>query len=257
MTDGAGQPFVVQPIGVVRSCFREKFGVPRQGGLVPSAVGDIELLAPFNRREWVEGLQQSTHVWVLFWFHLSDARPAKSSVRPPRIGGNERMGVFATRSMFRPNPIGLSALELLAIDDSDGGIRLRVRGADMVDGTPVIDIKPYVPYCDSIAQAHCAWAPAAPDCISVRFDAGVAARLAQLERQHGLPLRAVVSEMIAQDPRPAFHRDDAQRIYGARVWQWNVRWRYQQNAMGGTEAEVVALDDDRDAQMMETSLPPA
>jgi len=256
MTDAANPQFAVQAIGVVRSCFREKFGVPRQGGLVPSAVAEIELLPPFNRREWVDGLQQASHIWVLFWFHLSDARPAKSSVRPPRMGGNERMGVFATRSMFRPNPIGLSALELLSIEDGDSGIRLRVRGGDMVDGTPVIDIKPYVPYCDSLPQSRCDWAPSPPAGIEVVFAPDVAIRIEQLQREHVLPMRDVVVEMIAQDPRPAFHRDDAERVYGARLWQWNVRWRYDQNAMGELAALVVAIEDVND-QMIDTSLPPA
>jgi tRNA-Thr(GGU) m(6)t(6)A37 methyltransferase TsaA len=235
------ESLMLQPVGIVRSCFREKFGVPRQGGLTPSAIARIQLLPPFNRIEWVEGLQQSTHVWVLFQFHLAEPARDKSSVRPPRMGGNERMGVFATRSMFRPNPIGLSALELVDIENTDDGVSLVVRGADMVDGTPVIDIKPYVPYCDRIEDARCEWAIEAPPTIQVVFDDSVDDAIDQLMIRHALPLRDVIREMIAQDPRPAFHRNDEQRFYGAMLWDWNVRWYYRRED-GETVAHVAGID---------------
>jgi len=232
---------MLQPVGIVRSCFREKFGVPRQGGLVPSALARIELLPPFNRIEWVDGLQQSSHIWVLFQFHLAELARDKSSVRPPRMGGNERMGVFATRSMFRPNPIGLSALELVDIENAGDSVNLIVRGADIVDGTPVFDIKPYIPYCDRVDDAHCEWAPVAPSTIQVVFDESVDDAIDKLMIRHALPLRDVIREMIAQDPRPAFHRDDEQRFYGALLWDWNVRWYYRIED-GVTVAHVAGID---------------
>jgi len=201
----------------------------------------IELLPPFNRIEWVDGLQRSTHIWVLFQFHLVESAREKSSVRPPRMGGNERMGVFATRSMFRPNPIGLSALELVDIENTGDQINLIVRGADMVDGTPVIDIKPYVPYCDRIEDARCQWAPGAPPTIQVAFDDSVDDAINKLMIRHALPLRDVIREMIAQDPRPAFHRDDEQRFYGAILWDWNVRWYYRLED-GATVAHVAGIE---------------
>ena len=235
--------FAVKPIAVVRNCFREKFGVPRQGGLVQSAVGEIVLLPPFNRREWLDGLEQCTHIWVLFWFHLVDASRSKSSVRPPRIGGNERMGVFATRSMFRPNPIGLSALELCDISETNQELVLKVRGADMVDGIPVIDIKPYVPYCDAIEHARCQWAMQPPQTIGVEFEPAVEEKIRRLGEQRQLPLAAVIVETLAQDPRPAFHREQPQRIYGALLWDWDVQWIYDANALGEIVARVVSIEE--------------
>jgi tRNA-Thr(GGU) m(6)t(6)A37 methyltransferase TsaA len=242
MTTSPHETLMLQPVGIVRSCFREKFGVPRQGGLVPSAIARIQLLPPFNRLEWVEGLQQSTHVWVTFWFHLCTARE-KSSVRPPRKGGNERMGVFATRSMFRPNPIGLSALELVGIENTNEGVSLIVRGADMVDGTPVLDIKPYVPYCDRIEEARCEWAVEAPATIPVVFDDNVDDAIDSLMIRRALPIRDVIREMLAQDPRPAFHQEqvDESRFYGALLWDWNVRWYYRIED-GVTVAHVTGIE---------------
>jgi tRNA-Thr(GGU) m(6)t(6)A37 methyltransferase TsaA len=258
MTTFPHETLMLQPVGIVRSCFREKFGVPRQGGLVPSAVARIQLLPPFNRMEWVDGLQQSTHVWVTFWFHLSATAREKSSVRPPRKGGNERMGVFATRSMFRPNPIGLSALELVEIENTSDGVSLVVRGADMVDGTPVLDIKPYIPYCDRIDDARCEWAVETPATIPVLFDDNVDDAIDALMIRHALPIRDVIREMLAQDPRPAFHRDqldgtassddsaaengeERPRFYGALLWDWNVRWYYRVED-GVTVAHVAGIE---------------
>lgn len=252
MNSSLPDTLTLQPIGVVRSCFIEKFGVPRQGGLVPSAVARIQLLPPFNRIEWIDGLQQSSHVWVLFWFHLSEPARDKSSVRPPRMGGNERMGVFATRSMFRPNPIGLSALELLDIENTSEGVNLVVRGADIVDGTPVLDIKPYIPYCDRVEDARCEWALQAPATIPVVFDASVDDAIDKLMIRRALPLRDVIREMIGQDPRPAFHGNQAARdqvpdasqvprFYGAMLWEWNVRWYYRFED-GVTVAHVAGIE---------------
>lgn len=137
--------FSFQPIGVIHSCFKEKFGIPRQSGLVTAAQATLELHAPYDCPEALVELEGFSHIWVTFVFHQSMRDNWKATVRPPRLGGNQRIGVFASRSPFRPNPIGLSAVQLESIDCKDGHCQLQLRGADLLDGTPVLDIKPYVP----------------------------------------------------------------------------------------------------------------
>jgi tRNA (adenine37-N6)-methyltransferase len=133
------------PIGIVHSPFKEKFGVPRQPGIATAARATLELLPPYDREEALEGLSGFSHVWLVFVFHATAAQGWQPSVRPPRLGGNVRVGVFASRSMFRPNPIGLSVVELEGYGREDGRLVLHVKGADLIDGTPVLDIKPYIP----------------------------------------------------------------------------------------------------------------
>ena len=154
--------FTFAPIGVIHSCFKEKFGIPRQPGLVPAARAVLELLPPYNRAEAVRGLEGFSHIWVSFVFHACLDAPWKPTVRPPRLGGNRRLGVFATRSTHRPNPIGLSAVELERIETGPGRVLLHLKGADLMDGTPVLDIKPYLPYSDVIPGATGGFAAEAP-----------------------------------------------------------------------------------------------
>jgi len=142
--------FTFAPIGVIHSCFKEKFGIPRQPGLVPAARAVLELLPPYNRQRRCAGWRVFSHIWVSFVFHACWTSRGNRPVRPPRLGGNRRLGVFATRSTHRPNPIGLSAVELERIETGSGQVLLHLKGADLMDGTPVLDIKPYLPYSDVI-----------------------------------------------------------------------------------------------------------
>ncbi len=142
--------FRFAPIGIVRSCFREKFGIPRQPGLAPAARATLELLPPHNQPAAVRGLEDFSHVWLVFVFHGVPASRWQPTVRPPRLGGNRRLGVFATRSPFRPNPIGLSVVALDRIVTGQGRVALHLSGVDVLDGTPVLDIKPYLPYADRV-----------------------------------------------------------------------------------------------------------
>jgi tRNA-Thr(GGU) m(6)t(6)A37 methyltransferase TsaA len=149
--DGAaagGAEYTMRPIGVVRSPFKQKFGIPRQPHLAPSATATIELAPPFNTADAVKGLSDWSHVWVTFVFHKTIRDPADWKthlVRPPRLGGRTRVGVFASRATYRPNPLGLSACKLEGVEVGAGGVSILLSGIDLLDGTPVLDIKPYLP----------------------------------------------------------------------------------------------------------------
>jgi tRNA-Thr(GGU) m(6)t(6)A37 methyltransferase TsaA len=191
----------------------------------------VELLPGFDLPEMVEGLEGFSHVWLSFVFHGCVAQGWRPRVRPPRLGGNQRVGVFASRAPFRPNHLGLSVVELLGIDTGQG-VSLRVRGADLLDGTPVLDIKPYVPYTDAVPEARAGFAPEAPAArLVVRFSDQARAALADDEQ-----LGRLVSGVLAQDPRPAYQADDPQRVYGVRLGDVNVRFR-----VANGEALVVAV----------------
>ena len=228
-----------EPIGVIHSCFKEKFGIPRQPGLVPSARAVLELLPPYDRDEAVRGLQDFSHVWVVFLFHGVMDAGWKPTVRPPRLGGNERMGVFATRSPFRPNPLGMSAVRLERIARENGRLNLHLLGGDFLEGTPVIDVKPYVPYVDSIADAFGSFAHEAPaNKFGVRFSE--AARLACMEKEKCYPgVTQLIEEMVSTDPRPAYRGDkDLTLQYGVRIYDFDLRWR-----VDGITVEVVELGE--------------
>jgi tRNA-Thr(GGU) m(6)t(6)A37 methyltransferase TsaA len=226
--------FAMVPVGVVRSCFQEKFGIPRQPGLVPAAEAIIELLPPANQPEAVRGLDGFSHLWVVFVFHACPPGEWHATVRPPRLGGNERVGVFASRSPFRPNRIGLSLVKLEEVTCGTGGVSLRVSGADLLDGTPVLDLKPYLPYVEALPEASGGFAPAAPEeRLTVRFSASAEAAVSA---RPDLPrLRELITQLLALDPRPATCHEE-NRIFGFRLHDFDVRWR-----VTGREAIVEEL----------------
>lgn len=214
----------VSPVGFVRSCFKEKFAIPRQPHLAPAARGVLELVAPFDQGDAVQGLEQVSHVWLLFLFHQALEQTPRLKVRPPRLGGNQSMGVFATRATHRPNGIGQSVVRLEKVEPG----RLWLSGIDLLDGTPVLDIKPYVPYADCVDAARNDMASSAPVLIPVHWaDSALlqahehAARLAE-------PLVQLIEQCLAQDPRPAYQKPAPEREYGARLWDVDVRWHYPQ-----------------------------
>lgn len=227
----------IQPIGIVRSCFVEKFGTPRQSGLAPSAVAEIELLEPFNREEMVKGLELFSHIWVQFLFHETLAEGWKATVRPPRLGGRRRMGVFATRSPHRPNHLGLSALRLLGVNGGDDGVRLEVGGVDLLDGTPVVDIKPYLPYGDSLDDASAGWLTNDFIKMNVAFQPEPAEFCRLYHLTTGRRLAELIEEILAQDPRPASQRDK-KHDFGMMLWDVNVRWKIDKGACVVTACEM-------------------
>ncbi|HNG49987.1 MAG TPA: tRNA (N6-threonylcarbamoyladenosine(37)-N6)-methyltransferase TrmO [Plasticicumulans sp.] len=205
------------PVGTLHSPYREKFAIPRQPGLarLPAV---LELLAPFDRPEAVRGLDGFSHVWLIFGFHATAAAGWKPTVRPPRLGGNTRLGVFATRSTFRPNPLGLSVVELAGIRCA-GGVFLDLLGADLLDGTPVYDVKPYLPYADAIPGARAGFAPEPPARLAVTF----APAAAQVLAAHPEPrLREWLIAVLALDPRPAY-RAGEDGEFGVRLFEFDVR----------------------------------
>ncbi len=222
--------FSFEPIGIIRSCFKEKFGIPRQAGLVPAARASLELLPPYNRPEAVKGLEDISHLWVLFVFHQCLRKEWKPTVRPPRLGGNRRVGVFASRSPFRPNPLGMSAVELLSIEHTENSLRLHLRGVDMMDGTPVLDIKPYLPYADSLPSAEGGFAPLAPErAQTVQFSEPAEVFLNSLDDGEADYLRRLIVQVLEQDPRPAYLASDAQRTsFGMHLCDINLRWTLDQ-----------------------------
>lgn len=226
--------FSFAPIGVVHSPFKEKFAIPRQAGLA-KVDAIIELLPPFARTDTVRGLEQFSHIWITFVFHAVASQHGSNGewtplVRPPRMGGNEKIGVFATRSTHRPNPIGLSAVELLKIEIAEG-VKLYIRGADLLDGTPVLDIKPYIPYADAIPDARAGFAQLAPQRLNVRWNdaALIAARALPSD------LQKIVEATLCFDPRPAY-QNEPERIYGVHIADCNVRFR-----VGEEYIEIVSV----------------
>lgn len=230
--------FGFRQIGVVRSPYKEKFAVPRQPGLVADGVGELHLQPPYNQAEAVRGLTEFSHIWLLFVFHQTPEGSWRPTVRPPRLGGNSRMGVFATRSPFRPNPVGMSLVALEGITLRGADVILRLGSLDLVDGTPVVDIKPYLPYAESLPDARAGFAQAAPaDTLQVIFSPPAER---QLRAQTPLwpRLREFIGDVLAQDPRPAYHRGGMPaREYAAALLDFNVRWWVSE-----TTAEVIAID---------------
>ena len=213
----------IENIGVIHSCFTEKFGIPRQPGMVPAATAELELFPPFDREEVTRGLEQFSHVWVHFQFHGVIAEGWKPTVRPPWLGGSKRMGVIATRSPHRPNHLGLSVVRLRSVDRVGGKVKLQLSGVDLLDGTPVVDIKPYVPYSDIVATAECGFARGEVPEVKVRFLPQVTNFCEKYALKTGREILPLIEQMIAQDPRPAKQKEGKSE-FGMLLWDVNVRW---------------------------------
>lgn len=205
----------IQVIATLRTCYTDKFGVPRQSGLVPAAWGVIEFEPAFRRVEAVRGIEEFSHLWLITQFHLVESEPTSLTVRPPKLGGNEKRGVFATRSPFRPNRLTLSVVKLERVEwDGDKAPRLFVSGVDLVDGTPVFDIKPYVRYADSVPEARSSFADVPPPPVPVIW-----------ECESAVPddVRRIIDQSLAQEPQPAYH-DEPDRLYATEIAGWRVKW---------------------------------
>ncbi|GLX80182.1 tRNA (N6-threonylcarbamoyladenosine(37)-N6)-methyltransferase TrmO [Thalassotalea insulae] len=218
--------FQLNTLGVVTSPYDEKFAIPRQPGLVSAAKGKITLTGDANNVELVRGLEQFSHIWLLFIFHGTAEQGWKPLVRPPRLGGNKKLGVLATRSTFRPNPIGMSVVKLDEIKVNNKQVELHISGLDLLDNTPIIDIKPYIPYSDALTTANAGFADQAPDNkLDVHFTLAAQSTLQQLNDK--IPeLKSLITQVLAQDPRPAYKQAKGDnKIYGIRLYQRNIKWR--------------------------------
>ena len=225
------EEWTLRPIARIQSDFSEKFGIPRQSGLVGALRARVVFAPEYRVREAFRGLEGFTHIWLVWGFSQNVEAGWSPTVRPPRLGGNVRMGVFATRSPFRPNPIGLSCVELLAIDyDAPDGPALVVGGADLLDGTPIFDVKPYVPHADCRPQARGGFADAhREDRLAVDFPPRLEALVPPDKRE---ALRGV----LAGDPRPSYQHDP-QRLYGLGFAGLQVRFTVEDGVLHVRQVE--------------------
>lgn len=224
----------IKPIAHIRTAFPEKFGVPRQSGLARNLKGTIIFEKEFRNSDALRGLDGFSHLWLI-WEFSANRRPEgewQPTVRPPRLGGNAHMGVFATRSPFRPNPLGLSCVKISGIDlDSPDGPVILVTGADLMDGTPIYDIKPYVRYADSRPEAVCGYVDQLSEAgLKVVLPSELSARIAD---------RSVIPALIETlqlDPRPSYH-DDPEREYGMSFAGYNVRFNVSGDILTVTDVQ--------------------
>ena len=214
------EEFTMHPIARIHSAYQEKFGIPRQSGLVMDTA-TITFCPEYAQADAVRGLDRFSHIWLLWCFSEHLGAAFHTTVRPPRLGGNERVGVFASRSPFRPNPIGMSCVKLLSVEIlPETGPVLTVCGADLLDGTPILDIKPYLRYADSIPEASGGYSEKYGDhLLNVQIPERIAAGLPQ-------ELCAAVTGILSQDPRPSY-QDDPRRIYGLHYADRNIRFRIE------------------------------
>lgn len=198
--------YTIKPIAHIVSDFPTKFGIPRQAGIVKALESAVVFEKEYRSPEALRGLEGFSHIWLIWQFSENLRADWSPTVRPPRLGGNRRLGVFATRSPFRPNALGLSCVRLLGTEHSaEHGEVLRVGGADLMDGTPIFDIKPYIPYADCVPEARAGFAPDAGETLAVAFCEGTEEKVAEEKRE---ALRGI----LANDPRPRYQRDAA-RVY--------------------------------------------
>lgn len=212
---------IIKPVAVIKTEFKEKFGIPRQSGRAPSSIGEIVFLDKFNDEKAVKRIEEFSHLWLVFGFS-ANPETETLTVRPPRLGGNERVGVFASRSPFRPNGLGLSCVKLLEVK-KDNGISLIVSGADLLDGTPVYDIKPYIPSSDKIENAVGGYADKVKN---YKLKVEISETL-----KNTLPkdiLNAVI-ECLSDDPRPSYHEDG--RVYGMVYSNFNIKFKVEKDTL--------------------------
>ena len=227
------EEFTVRPIAHIRTDFKEKFGIPRQSGRVEGLVGRILFLPEYQAAEALRGIEGFSHLWLLFDFSKAHKSEFSPTVRPPRLGGNERVGVFASRSPFRPNPIGLSVVKLIKIEKTENGLALVVEGADLLDGTPILDIKPYLPHVDAIKDAIGGYADKVNDyALEVVFPNEYLS-IIPLEKQAGL------IGCLREDPRPSY-QEDPTRIYHMLFAEFDVHFTVQNGV-----ATVVGVTEQR------------
>lgn len=224
----------IKQIAVIHTDFPEKFGIPRQSGLVPGTIGKIVFLPEYRNPDAFKGLEGYSHLWLIWEFSKAVRESWSATVRPPRLGGNQSVGVFATRSPFRPNPIGLSSvkLEKCMMDEKNGPI-LIVSGVDMLDGTPIYDIKPYLPYVDSHPQATSGFAgEVRAHELEVVIPDGWKNVLAQEDVEN-------VIGILKQDPRTAYVQDET-RIWGVSYAKYNIKFTVKENVL--TVCDIAELE---------------
>ncbi|MBQ7717977.1 MAG: tRNA (N6-threonylcarbamoyladenosine(37)-N6)-methyltransferase TrmO [Clostridia bacterium] len=216
----------IEPVAYIYTDFKEKFGIPRQSGRVPSLSGRIVFDARYKNPDALRGIEKFSHLWLIFDFSASHSEEFSPTVRPPRLGGNERVGVFASRSPFRPNSLGLSCVKLDRVEED----ALYVSGVDMLDGTPIYDIKPYIPYSDCIAEATGGYTDEVErKSLTVKFPQDLLEVIPEDKRD-------AVLGCLAEDPRPSYH-DDADRIYNMKFSCYDIHFTVEGEALKVIEVD--------------------
>lgn len=224
---GNGDKLLIEPVGYIKNGYKEKFGVPRQSGLASSVKSVIEFCEDFRDENMIRDIEQYSHLWLVWGFSQNNGQWSPT-VRPPRLGGNKRVGVFATRSPFRPNSLGLSCVKLEEIVDGKNGKALIVSGADLADNTPIYDIKPYLPYVDSIPDAKGGFSDDFKDyALEVVIPEGIKNELTPLQIEN-------LTELLSLDPRPSYQNDE-ERIYGLAFQDMQVKFKCADNTIIVTE----------------------
>ena len=215
---GNGDKLLIEPVAYIKNGYKEKFGVPRQSGLAPSVKSVIEFCDGYKDENMLRDIEQYSHLWLVWGFSQNNGQWSPT-VRPPRLGGNKRIGVFATRSPFRPNSLGLSCVKLEEVVNGKNGNTLIVSGADLADNTPIYDIKPYLPYVDSIPDAKGGFSDDFKDYeLEVNIPENLKVALTSLEIKN-------LTDLLSLDPRPSYQNDE-ERIYGLSFEDMQVRFKY-------------------------------
>lgn len=223
----------MSPIAHIYTEFPEKFGIPRQSGIVPTLRGQIIFEPQYRSADALRGLEAFSHIWLIWQFSANRHADWQPLVRPPRLGGNETVGVFATRSPYRPNQIGLSAVKLNSIDYlSPNGPVINVLGADLMSGTPIYDIKPYIVYADSIPNASSGFVD------NVEFRHVEVNFPSELLNKFTIEQQKSLLKILASDPRPSYH-SDAQKIYGMTFVNYNIRFNVEQGILNVISVEIL------------------
>lgn len=224
------EAYTIKPIARLRGDLTGKFGLPRQAGIVEELEGTIVFEPEYRNLDALRGIEGFSHLWLIWQFSEAVREDWSPTVRPPRLGGNTRLGVFATRSPFRPNALGLSCVRLLAVEtDPKLGPVLRVGGADLMDGTPIYDIKPYLPYADAKSDASAGFAPDPGRLLTVRYAPGTEAAIPEEKR-------AALTGILANDPRPRYQRDP-ERVYGLAFAGADIRFKVDGDVLTVVEVE--------------------
>ena len=226
-------------IGTIHSCYKEKFGIPRQPALVASPA-TIEINQVYSIDEAFRELETFSHIWVVFVFHGITNNHWKPTVRPPRLGGNQRIGVFASRSMFRPNPIGLSVVELKSIERMGDRIILNIVGGDFLDLTPVLDIKPYIPYADSIDAVKAGYATEKPVIkFKVSFTEKAEKEIKRVKDKYP-QLKNIIIDILQLDPRPAYQdKKQIKKEFAIRLYDYDMKWHVDDESVIVTSLDLL------------------
>jgi len=227
--------YTINEIGIIHSCYKDKFAIPRQARLVTAATAFIELYPPYDSIEAVRGLEDFSHLWISFIFHRHLDKGWHPTVSPPRLNGKQKFGVFATRSSFRPNPIGLSLVEISHIEKKGSQSLIHINGVDLLDKTPVIDIKPYVPYSDSIADAKGGFTDQIKDNLfSVIFSPQAEQACERASKKYP-QIKIFIEQLLAIDHRPYYYKN-IEKSYSTRVYDYDLTWRIKDD-----QVEVIGL----------------